>query len=212
MGNKEYYVYKVVIKSKEDFKTEEEFDKWVEEFNDNLKKFKFKTLPMCMKVSSVLPVASKDRVLFRVEKQKEDSPLVRSLFNQYNDYQWQLEHLYIDEKGEKTEKPNEKIIKNYRGIGIIFELKYDTTIKKFRYFVKETKSVKQMFSMWRLEFNLDGDRYLGLTISDGDMPTYEGSEVLEKYCTKSIREMLEKGFVEKIKFEQNEYQEVTKGE
>lgn len=197
---KEEYVYRVIRKTKEDFDTEEEFDLYVEEFSDKLKKFKFRTLPQKLTMGKTDFIPSGDLILFRLEKQKKDSDLVNFIFNYYNDIGWQKQNLY-----DENDKLIEKIIDDYKSIGIIFDLVYDEKLKGMKYVVRDTKEVRNMFSMWRLEFNFETDAMLMLTISDRNMPAFVGASVLEKYCGKAIKEMVENNFIEKIVFDKTGY-------
>lgn len=202
---KEEYIYRVIRKTREDFETEEDFELYIEEFNDKLKLFKFKTLPQKLTMSKNEFIPSGDLVLFKIEKQKPNSDLVNFIFNYYNDIGWQKQNLY-----DENDKPIESVINNYKDIGIIFDLVYGEKEKTMKYVVRDTKEVRKMFAMWRLEFNFETDGILMLTISDANMPAFVGASVLEKYCGKSIKEMLDCNFIEKVMFDKTGYVTINK--
>lgn len=196
---KETY-YKLKVKTDEDFKTEKEFEKYIETFTNELSELGWMNLPLELygiRNDDVLNALNRDVVIYTIAKQDEKSDLVNFLFNLYNDPKWQKEHLYGDDDRLSKDK-----LKIYRDIGIIFIPKLNHGTLKYE--VKRTKEVRKMFSMWRLECNLSTkEKMLGLTISDTILPTFIGTEILDKYCEKQIKALKEKGLIEEIDINKN---------
>lgn len=60
-----------------------------------------------------------------------------------------------------------------------------------------TPAMREMFSLWRIEMNFEtGDVYF--TISDGNMPSFYNSDVLEKYCGEDVDTLVLNNIIEKV--------------
>lgn len=62
---------------------------------------------------------------------------------------------------------------------------------------------KNILTMWRIEIEMNGDRWVGFTSLDQfDSNVFYGKQVLNEYCKEEIESLKEKGFIEEIEVEQ----------
>lgn len=62
---------------------------------------------------------------------------------------------------------------------------------------------KNVLIMWRIEIEMNGDRWVGFTSLDQfDSNVFYGKQVIDEYCKQEIELLKEKGFVEEIEVEQ----------
>lgn len=117
-------------------------------------------------------------IMYKIEEQPKDGQCVQQLIDFYNHI---ADNVILDKKARKA----------HALMGIKFRKKSG----KLRLVV--TDELREMFSLWRLEINLeDGDVYF--TISDGNMPSFYDAElVLDKFCGEDIKKLIENGLIEK---------------
>lgn len=117
-------------------------------------------------------------IMYKIEEQPKDGQCVQQLIDFYNNI---ANNIIFDKKARKAHS--------------LMGIKFRKKSGELRLIV--TDELREMFSLWRLEINLeDGDVYF--TISDGSMPSFYDAElVLDKFCGEDINKLIENGLIEK---------------
>ena len=145
-----------------------------------LEKLGFELLP-----KEICKIDNPDSIWFKIIEQPRNGDCVNLLINFYNNL---AEKICADKFARRC----------HAQMGIKFRKKND------KYHLVVTDSLREMFSMWRLEINLDDfEPNIYFTISDGNMPSfYDADLVIEKHCKDVIKELVENGVAEKVRVEQ----------
>lgn len=133
----------------------------------------------------ICKVENTDSIWFKIVEQPKDGDCVNLLINFYNNL---AEKICADKFARRC----------HVQMGIKFRKKNE------KYHLVVTDALREMFSMWRLEINLDDfEPNIYFTISDGNMPSfYDANLVINKYCKDVISELINGGVAEKVKVEQ----------
>lgn len=85
--------------------------------------------------------------------------------------------------------------------------------KKNKYYLLVSNELREMFSLWRIEINLQEDgTNVYFTISDGNMPRFHAEIVMEKYCKNDIEALVQNGIIEKVEIQIKPQNKENKGE
>ena len=143
---------------------------------EKLKEIGFELLP-----EEVCGIKNNDFIYYKIVKQPEDGECVNTLIGFYN---------FIADNicGNKFAR------KAHANMGIKFRA------KKGKHHLVVTPELREMFSAWRIEINLqEDDANVYFTISDGNMPRFHDAEhVMEKYCKEDIDLLVLNNIIEKV--------------
>lgn len=120
-----------------------------------------------------------EKIIYKIVEQPIDGECVNELIKFYNKIALKI----------CTDKIAKKA---HEAMGIKF------TKRKNTYKLYVTDELLEMFSLWRIEINLEiGELYF--TISDGNMPSFYDAElVLDKYCKDEIDLLIANNLIEKV--------------
>lgn len=143
---------------------------------EKLKEIGFELLP-----DVVCGIKDNDFIWYKIVKQPEDGECVKTLINFYNSI---ADRICEDKFVRKA----------HANMGIRFRR------KKGKYYLLVTPELREMFSAWRIEINLqEDDANVYFTISDGNMPRFHDADhVMDKYCKEDIDLLVLNDIIEKV--------------
>ncbi|MBR3208842.1 MAG: hypothetical protein IKF82_01095 [Bacilli bacterium] len=133
---------------------------------DLLKEIGFELLP-----AELYGSKDNETIYYKIIQQPLDGQCVKELVGFYESI---ADNICTDQKARRA----------HCDMGIRFKF------KDGHYHLVVTKTLLEMFSMWRIEIDLE-TKDVYFTISDGNMPSFSDAElVLDKYCKETIDMLL----------------------